>query len=49
MLYELVQKKRYNVPVIFTFLIYFLAKDMIKLSGMSIKDDKNPDGDIEVT
>ncbi len=25
-----------------------LAKDMIKLSGKSIKDEKNPDGDIEI-
>ena len=26
-----------------------LAKDMIKLSGMTIKDTEHPDGDIEIT
>jgi FlaA1/EpsC-like NDP-sugar epimerase len=25
-----------------------LAKDMIKLSGMTVKDEKSPDGDIEI-
>ena len=25
-----------------------LAKDMIKLSGMTVKDENNPDGDIEI-
>jgi len=25
-----------------------LAKDMVKLSGMTVKDDSNPDGDIEI-
>ena len=28
--------------------IYELAKRLINLSGMEVKDDKNPDGDIEI-
>lgn len=28
--------------------VYELAKDMIQLSGKSVKDEKNPDGDIEI-
>ena len=28
--------------------IYDLAKKMIKLSGLKIKDNNNPDGDIEI-
>ncbi len=28
--------------------IYDLAKNMIQISGLSIKDDKNPNGDIEI-
>ena len=29
--------------------IYDLARDMIELSGYSVRDGDNPDGDIEVT
>ncbi|EPX8669810.1 polysaccharide biosynthesis protein, partial [Shigella sonnei] len=28
--------------------IYDLAKRMIRLSGLSVRDDKNPDGDIAI-
>ena len=29
-------------------LVQDLAKDMIRLSGMTVKDEKNPDGEIEI-
>ena len=38
----------YDDPLVYYKKIIFLAEQMIKISGLSVRNDKNPNGDIEI-